>query len=511
MFFCEGIERTTAAVWQLGYLQLTMPARCRMPREHVESVVDWRITDAIIPATVAMVGAVLIGIWISSGPPNDLPIRRPGLDLPADGAGQTRIQRVKPVAGGPQRGDGAPSSVPGTWPWFRGPELDGICRDETSLAHSWPASGPPVLWTVAMGEGYAGAAIHDGRVYVLDYDEQASADTLRCLSLDDGREIWRNGYAVDVTRNHGMSRTVPAVIDGHVITLGPQCHVASWDALTGQCQWLMDLVLEYGTEVPRWYAGQCPLIDGGRLILAPGGKSLVVAVDIQTGKPLWETPNPHRRSMTHASVVPMDFLGQRMYVYCASSAVVGVSADDGTELWHSTDWTTQFATAPSPVCPGEGKIFLSSGYGNKVGSIMLQLQPGPSGLQVRQILELAPKTFNSEQQTPIFFDGHLFGVRKHGGGKLICMDLEGKEIWDSGKDRFGHGPYMIADGVILVMGNDGELVLAEASTAAYRPLARFQVFQDGQDAWGPMALAGGRLIVRDMTRMTCLNLSATIP
>ena len=114
-----------------------------------------------------------------------------------------------------------------------------------------------------------------------------------------------------------------------VITIGPRCHVACWDAMTGVCRWLIDLALEYGTEVPRWYAGQCPLIDNGQLILAPAGsKALLVAIDIQTGKPLWQTPNSHHRTMTHASVMPMEYLS-RMYVYCASSAVVGVSADDG--------------------------------------------------------------------------------------------------------------------------------------------------------------------------------------
>jgi outer membrane protein assembly factor BamB len=246
------------------------------------------------------------------------------------------------------------------------------------------------------------------------------------------------------------------------------------------------------------------------LILAPGGpQALLAALDIASGQSVWQTPNPQQRAMTHASIVPLEYLGQRMYVYCASSAVVGVSADDGRELWHSTEWTEQFATSPSPVVLPEGRIFLSSGYGNKVGSLVLQLVPGADGMVTQSVLELAPRQFNSEQQTPLLFDGHLYGVRKHGGGRLVCLDLDGTEIWNSGNDRFGHGPYLIADGVVLVMGNDGELVMAEATAAGYRPLARHQVFADGHDAWGPMALAGGRLIVRDMRRMACLDLAAS--
>jgi len=472
--------------------------------------VNWRNADAIIPALAGVLGAALIGVWIGADTAHTFVLREPGLDRPGGAGAAADSRAAAPVAGSPQPGPGTPSQVAGSWPWFRGLHHNGISTDPTPLARNWRTGGPPVLWTLTLGEGYAGAAIDRGRVYVLDYDEQAKSDMLRCLSLDDGREIWRNGYPVDVMRNHGMSRTVPAVVGDLVITIGPRCHVACWDAQTGAARWLIDLAIQYGTEVPRWYTGQCPFVDNGRLIIAPAGpKALLAAIDIQTGKPVWETPNPLNRKMTHASVVAMDWLDRRMYVYCASSAVVGVSADDGTELWHSTEWVEQFATSPSPVILPEGRVFLSSGYGSKVGSLILQLLPGAQGVQAQKVAELTPKQFNSEQQTPILWDGHLIGVRKQDRGRLVCLDLDGNEVWNSGKDRFGHGPYMIADGVILAMSNDGELVMAEANTTAYRPLARHQVFADGHDAWGPMALAGGRLIVRDMTRMTCLNLSAT--
>ena len=126
----------------------------------------------------------------------------------------------------------------------------------------------------------------------------------------------------------------------------------------------------------------------------------------------------------------------------------------------------------------------------------------------RSAAELPPDQFNSEQQTPILYNGHLYGIRKKGGGKIVCMDLKGNEIWNSGKDRFGHGPYMIADGVILSLSDRGLLAMAEPTHEGYRPLARFQVFDGGHDAWGPMALVGGRLIVRDLTRMSCLDLRA---
>ena len=75
------------------------------------------------------------------------------------------------------------------WPQFRGPARDGISR-ETGLLRQWPAGGPKVLWTVPVGQGYAGAAILGGRVYHNDYDEKKNEWGVYARSLADGKEIW---------------------------------------------------------------------------------------------------------------------------------------------------------------------------------------------------------------------------------------------------------------------------------------------------------------------------------
>jgi len=121
---------------------------------------------------------------------------------------------------------------------------------------------------------------------------------------------------------------------------------------------------------------------------------------------------------------------------------------------------------------------------------------------------LKARQFESEQHTPVFHDGHLYGVRTNPGGKqLACFDLEGNELWNSGADKFERGPYLIANGLLYVMADDGLLTVAEATSAGYRPLDQFQAFDKARHAWGPMALVGGRLILRDLTRMTCLDVS----
>ncbi len=94
-------------------------------------------------------------------------------------------------------------------------------------------------------------------------------------------------------------------------------------------------------------------------------------------------------------------------------------------------------------------------------SLMLQLRENNGKFEPKTLFRLTAKQFSSEQQTPLLFNGYLYGVRQQ-DKQLVCLDLNGKEIWNSGRDKFGSGPYMIADGMIFVMNDDGLLATVEA-------------------------------------------------
>jgi len=462
-----------------------------------------RVLAIMIPLTTALAGAAAVALWLGSAGARDVRPRLPGADEAPEGG---TPELSDPSKGGMLiHGAGMPADLPGAWPRFRGKDFDGISDETVRLARKWPAEGPPVLWRIDVGEGYAGAAVLDGRVYVLDYDRQQQADALRCLSLATGEEIWRYSYPVRVKRNHGMSRTVPAVTDAHVVSLGPKCHVTCLDSKSGQFRWSLDLVEQFKAEVPPWYAGQCPLIEAGRAILGVGGEDvLMMAVDCETGQIVWKTDNPRGWKMTHSSVMPMDFAGRRMYVYCASGGVVGVSAEDGRVLWQTDAWRIRIANIPSPLIVRDGRIFLSGGY--NAGSMMLQLSEADGSITVSERFRLKPKVFGAAQHTPILYGDRLYGVRPD--GQFVCLDLDGNVLWASGPAAtFGLGPFMIADGLIFAMDDNGLLRLLEATPAGCNVLAQAKVLE-GPDSWGPMALAGGRLILRDLREMACLDVRA---
>jgi len=405
--------------------------------------------------------------------------------------------------------NGVPADLPGAWPRFRGANFDAISTEDISIARTWPTDGPEVLWSINVGEGFAGAAILAGRVYMLDYDREQQADVVRCLSLEDGKDIWRYFYPVKVKRDHGMSRTVPAVTEKYVVTMGPKCHVTCLDSITGDFRWMFNLVREFNTTVPRWYTAQCPLIDDGKAIVAPAGDVLMMAVDCQSGEIVWKTPNPDGWVMTHSSIVPMDFNGRRFYVYCGGNqikgGVVGVSAQDGSVLWTTDQWKVRF-NVPVPVVVGEDRIFLTAGYGQyEYGCTMLRLTETNGNIAVESEFLHTTDVFGSIQQSPIFYDGYIYGVRPD--GQLVCLDLNGNVVWTStSANKFGNGSYAIVNGLIYIMNNTGKLTLVQASPSGYIQLAHAKVM-DGHESWGPMAIASGRLIVRDTQRMMCLDIS----
>lgn len=395
------------------------------------------------------------------------------------------------------------------WPQFRGPSRDNIST-ETGLYRTWPAGGPRVLWKTTVADGYAGAAIRDGVVYLNDYDLVKKAHLVRAISLATGKDIWQWATPVEIRPNHGISRTVPSLSAKLVFSLDPKCRFHVLDAKTGKLVWQKNLVQEYRATIPGWYAGQNPLLDGDRVVLATGGVALAVAFDQATGKEVWRSPNPGGDVMSHASLMPATIGGVRQYLYLTMNKVVGIAAADGARLWE-IPFVAKMAACPSPLSIGDGRVFITSGY--EAGSMMIQVEKGGAGFTAKKLYALTAAQFNSEVHTPILYRNHLFAVGSKTRGRFTALGLDGKVVWQSpvvsgdpaATRTFELGAFLLADAMFFVLdGKTGMLRLLEASTTQYKELASAQVLS-GEEVWGPMALSNGKLVIRDMSQMICLQ------
>ncbi|MFC2124367.1 PQQ-binding-like beta-propeller repeat protein [Bacteroidota bacterium] len=449
--------------------------------------------------------------WSFSNPKLAIEASIPGMDnRETDEAGLNEIIDIGAFF---ERFNEIEQNLEDTWPRFRGLEFDNIKKPGVDLIDHFSADDPKIQWTADLGEGHAGPAVYKGKVYVLDYDEVTKADMLRCFSLKDGTELWRRWYNVNIKRNHGMSRTIPVVTEDYILTIGPRSHVMCLDRETGDFRWGINIEKEYDTAVPFWYTGQCPMIDEGKAIIATGGKAILIAVDCETGELVWETPNPGKWKMSHSSVMPWEYEGTKMYVYSAVGGICGIAAegpDAGKVLWESAKWGCS-VVAPSPVCMPDGKVFLTAGYG--AGSMVFQVSGRNGQFSVEKLYEYKPKDgLACEQQTPIYHDGMLFGILPKDAGpsrnQFVCVDPADCRtfVWTSGKEhRFGLGPYMIADGKFFILNDDGTLSITQPSRNKFILLDQIQVFE-AHDAWAPLAVADGYLILRDDHRMVCMDI-----
>ena len=469
---------------------------------------------------IIALSAIVLLWWLLAKPSYNIVVRTPGMD---------NRPPIQPISDSIYIGEFfeelgvIDEIVAGEWSRFRGADFDNISKDQTPLADTWGEAGPPVVWQLTLGEGYAGAVVSNGRVYVLDYNERRKADMLRCFSLATGEELWRRWYNVEFKRNHGYSRTIPAITKDYIVTIGPRSHVMCLNPLNGNLLWTIDLEREFGIEgsskgriTPEFYVGQCPLIDNNVAIFAPGGKALMIGVDCKTGNILWQTPNVDSVRMSHSSIIPMTISGKKMYVYAALGGVYGVSAegaDVGNILWKTREWSPSMTVA-SPLHIGNGEIISFGSYG--AGTARLAVSRDGSGFSVKVAERYRPaEGLASEQHTPILSGDNIWAVLPENAGvnkrQLVCFkknDLS-KPVWLSGNEgRFGKGmgPYIMSGNKLYLLDDEGGLFLFRIDGASATLIASHKLF-DAIEAWTPMALAGKYLILRDSHNMICLDIS----
>ncbi len=401
-----------------------------------------------------------------------------------------------------------------SWSQFRGAKRDNIVEvDSASLNFDFNNTKLDVLWRIPLGEGYASPAIYKGKVYVLDYDEQEGADMLRCFSFDSGKELWRRWYKLKIKRNHGVSRTVPVVAEGVVVAIAPLGHIMAVDADSGELLWTKDLVKEYGSVIPQWYTGQCPIVDNGCVIIAPAGKEvLLMGLDLRSGKEVFTSENSEAFNMSHSSIMKVDIAGKSQYIYCGLGGSVGVSAQEedlGEVLWINKDFKPN-VFAPSPVYLDNGKFLLTAGYG--AGGALLQVSQEQGEWKTSLLKRWKPKeAISSEQQSPIFYNGKIYSIMPKDAGKnhsrFICANTDADMLYISDTEyKFGLGPYILLGDTFLILDDNGVLYSLREEGEAFKVLGVAKIL-NGHDSWGPLAYADSKLIARDMDEMVCIGLA----
>ena len=407
------------------------------------------------------------------------------------------------------------------WPQYLGPGGNSS-SPQKGLLRSWPPQGPEVLWTVNVGIGYGGPVVRDNKVYLLDRDDKAG-DKLRCFDLSSGKELWNFGYEAAGSVAFPGSRSVPALDGNRIYSCGPYGNLYCIDINTHKPIWNKNVWTDFGGgQIPTWAITQCPLIYNDLVILASQAPQAgVVAYEKLSGKVKWKTPPIGPLGYVSPSIIKVGGASQVVMITASADRgdnasggkVVGIDPLTGKILWEYTNWQCGIPV-PGAVDAGEGRVLITGGY--QAGAAMLKIEKKADGNYGVTELFKNPD-FGAHTQPPVLYNGYFYAQystneRKDG---MVCMSIDGKVKWKTRRSPlFDKGGMILADGLLLATDGSSKLYLIEPDPSAFKPIASSDLLKpkhgdkgSSNQNWAPLALADGRLLIRDQNRLICVKVA----
>lgn len=384
------------------------------------------------------------------------------------------------------------------WPQWRGPQRSGVSA-ETGLVKSWPAAGPPSVWSISgLGEGYGSLAIRGDRIYVQGvYGRESS---VFCLNRAGGKTVWVTGLAGRMDQDRGSGPRGTPTIDGdRLYALAENGELACLRVRDGAKVWRRNILEDFKGQNPHWLLSESPLIDGDRVIVTPGGpNATIVALDKSSGKTVWTTQELSDNA-AYSSCILADVQGVPTIMALTSHAGVGVRAGDGKLMWRYERVANRVANIATPVFH-DNKVFYTSAY--DTGCALLGLTAQNGAVKAEEIY--FSRDMQNHHGGVIFLNGFLYG---YSNSILTCLEFgTGRVAW---KDRsVGKGCLMAADGSLYLLSENNVAGLAAATPDGYREKARFSIPDQGWPSWAHPVVCGGQLYIRNQGWLACYRITA---
>ena len=394
------------------------------------------------------------------------------------------------------------------WPQYRGPNHDGSTTE--SIAINWPKEGPKVLWKAPVGEAFGSFAVAGGKAFI--FFERGGNEVCVAMDANTGKELWATPIDKTIFEKQGGNgpRTTPTVDGNNVYVLGTYLKLACLNAADGKVIWQKDLAKEHGGDVQlktaginSWGNSASPVIDGNLIFVNGGGKGeSLLGIDKKTGNVAWKGTD---ELLTHASPVPATIHGVRQIIFFCKSGLVSVVPETGKPLWNFP-FPWKVSTASNPIVYND-IVYCSAGYG--VGAGACKIVKNGNALAA-QPLWRAEGQLPNHWTTPVCKDGYLYGIygfKEYGSAPLKCIEIAtGKEMWSKPGFGSGGGTILVGGKYVLVQGDQGPLVLVEATPKAYTEVARAQPL-GGNKFWTMAVVADGKIYARSNKEAICLDVS----
>ena len=389
----------------------------------------------------------------------------------------------------------------GDWPQILGPHRSGVVDEK--LPDHFPQGGPQQVWSVPLGQGYAGPIVQGDKV--IAFHRLEDVERLECFSVSTGRSLWKADFPA--TYRGGVDadvgpRCVPIISQGGVFVYGAggDCHCV--ELATGKPVWSRELAVDYAAPDGYFGAGSTPIVIGERLLVNVGGKQGgIVALNLASGKTEFAVS---KEQASYASPALYRQGPREFAIFVTRFNVVKLDPRTG-------DFLTLFpfgklgptVNAAVPLVLGD-QLFTTSSYG--VGATLASLSPPEA-----KVIWSNDETLSSQYATPVIRGDYLYGI--HGRedippAHLRCVAWKtGKILWT--REAFGVAHAILAGHKLLLLTVEGELVLTAASPEKYIELSRAKVTKGVTRALP--ALSNGKIYFRTNAggagELVCLQLA----
>ncbi|EAQ77905.1 PQQ-binding-like beta-propeller repeat protein [Blastopirellula marina] len=430
---------------------------------------------------------------------------------------QSADQQLDALDGGGAAEGDSTQSTEHDFPQFLGPDRN-LKLAGPNLASDWNTSPPQEVWRRPIGAGWSGFVVVGDLAYTME--QRGPSEYVSCYRVADGEPVWNFKHEArhETVLGYVGPRSTPLVHDGKVYAVGATGALVGLDAATGDVVWRHDLLDEFDTTQAQfdgmvaWGRASSPLLYEGKdraLIILPAGgptrkeSTTLVAYDAQTGEQVW---TGGQQPMSYASPSLFQLGGETQIMSVNESTVSGHNPETGKQLW-ITDWagdSSGAATCSQPVDLGDGRILVSKGYGQ--GARVFAIEKQADGQYAVQDVWSDGRLLKTKFTNVAAKDGFIYGLND---GILECVTAaDGERTWR--QRGFGHGQLLLVGDHLLVMTEEGELVLAAANPAAYEEAGRIQALEsEVSPNWNNLCLTGDLLLVRNAEQAACYRLKTS--
>lgn len=369
------------------------------------------------------------------------------------------------------------------WPGFRGPNYNGSTTDGNFGAKTQGQLA--VAWREALGSGYSGITIAEGRAITMFSD--GKNDVVVAFDAKSGKELWR--YALAPTEkghdgSHDGPIATPVLASGMVFALGPNGHLAAVDVSTGKAIWTTDVKSSHGGKKPYYGFAASPVVINDVVVVEIGAEAgkAVAGFDTRTGKLKWTVGND---VVNYQSPVLIQAGGRQLALAVSDKKLFVIEPSKGEVVLEYAHEGDNAASIMVPVLLDGDRILLR----NKNDSAdLIRLKQEGSKLAVEKLWTAG--VFKNSFAIPVYHNRYLYGFN---GRVLTCVDAkDGQTKWRSrGVDD---GFLLLVDGNLVIQTKNGKVYVGAANPEGWKEMAQVELFKNL--SWTHPSFAAGAVFTR---------------